>query len=229
MSLLLPVHGFVLAGGQSTRMGRDKAALPFRGMPMVETALGKLTKFCSAVSLAGNRPDLRHLAPVVEERWIGAGPAAGIEAGLQAATQPWALFIPVDVPLVPARLLQRWAAAVIGDAQGCVSYLSAAGWPQSTFCLLHVETCRPVWKHMVAAGERKLGNLFAAIADIYPLRVEDARCFLDVPDQASSTDQVALYFRNLNTAYDLEQAENVAIDAELRCKFDQEDVLDGGR
>ncbi len=225
MSLSLPVHGFVLAGGQSVRMGRDKAVLPFRGTPMAEIALGKLTAFCPVVHLVGNRPDLCQVAPVVEERWVGAGPAAGIEAGLQAATQPWALFVPVDVPLVPAGLLQRWAEAVIGEAQGCASYLQAAGQPQPTFCLLHVEACRPVWERGVVAGERKLANLFAAVADHCPLRVQDARCFLDAPDQASwrnQEDQLALYFRNLNTVRDLEEAESIATDMALRCEFAHE-------
>src|ERR1700761_8141432 len=101
---LLPVHGFVLAGGKSSRMGRDKALLTFRGRPMVEIAVEKLRGFCSAVSIAGNREDLSSFAPVVTETRVDCGPAAGIEAGLQACTELWAMFVPVDVPLVPGEL-----------------------------------------------------------------------------------------------------------------------------
>ena len=41
------------------------------------------------------------------------GPAAGIEAGLRRARQEWAMFVPVDVPLVPGELLRRWAEEVL--------------------------------------------------------------------------------------------------------------------
>ena len=122
MSGLLPVHGFVLVGGKSSRMGVDKALLPFAGRPMVEIAVAKLREFCADVSVAGNREDLAGSAPVVREDRVDVGPAAGIEAGLKAAGQEWVMFVPVDVPLVPGELLRRWAEAVM--AKGCVaSYL----------------------------------------------------------------------------------------------------------
>ena len=105
----VPVHGFVLAGGKSSRMGEDKALLRFCGRPMVEIAVEKLRGFCEEVTIAGNREDLAGFAPVVRESRTGVGPAAGVEAGLGAARQEWAMFLPVDVPLVPEELLRRWA------------------------------------------------------------------------------------------------------------------------
>lgn len=157
---LLPVHGFVLAGGQSSRMGRDKALLPFRGRPMIEIAVEKLRTFCPAVSICGNRDDLTTFASVVREDRQNAGPAAGFEAGLKACEDAWALFLPVDVPMMPAAVLHRWAHAVVNrGGEGCgASYLTAMGREHPAFCLLH-RRALPVITKALEAGERKLRNL----------------------------------------------------------------------
>ena len=89
-------------------MGTDKALLELGGAPLVEIAVEKLRTFCEHVSVSGNREDLARFAEVVPETRTGEGPAAGIEAGLRAAREDWAMFVPVDVPLVPAELLRRW-------------------------------------------------------------------------------------------------------------------------
>jgi molybdopterin-guanine dinucleotide biosynthesis protein A len=128
----LPVHGFVLAGGKSSRMGADKALLRFCGRPMVEIAVEKLRGFCAEVTIAGNRGDLAGFAPVVTETRVGVGPGAGIEAGLRVAKEAWAMFIPVDVPFVPEELLRRWAVEAM-RVDMTVSYLGV-GRKQPTFC-----------------------------------------------------------------------------------------------
>ncbi len=154
------MHGFVLAGGKSSRMGCDKALLELGGQPMVQIAVEKLRSFCSEVSIAGNRDDLSGFAEVVGEERSDAGAAAGIEAGLRAARQPWALFVPVDVPLVPQEALRRWAAEVVrGGEQGlAVSHLRAGG-DQSTFCILRRELSG-LFSEVLDGGERKLTQVF---------------------------------------------------------------------
>jgi molybdopterin-guanine dinucleotide biosynthesis protein A len=141
-------------------MGRDKALLPFCGRPMVEIAVEKLHGFCAEVSIAGNRDDLASFAPVVRETRLESGPAAGIEAGLTACEQRWALFVPVDVPLVPRELLRRWASEVLrGEAHGLtVSHLLVDG-DQPTFCMLRRDLAT-LFTEVLEGGERKLTQIF---------------------------------------------------------------------
>lgn len=158
----LPIHGFVLAGGRSTRMGQDKALMSFRGQPMIALAVEKLKMFCAEVSIAGNREDLQGYAEVVPEARMGEGPAAGVEAGLQVAKQPWAMFLPVDVPLVPAEILRQWAAEVLLRDDVQVSHLFV-GVPQPAFCMLRRE-CLARFSAALEAGDRRLLTLFQAAA-----------------------------------------------------------------
>lgn len=153
----LPVHGFVLVGGQSTRMGTDKALLRFHGTPMVEVAVRKLQQVCEFVSVVGNREDLAGFAPVVRESRIGCGPVAGLEAGIAASQREWALFVPVDVPLFPVDRVHEWAAAVLRQRAAQASFL-VAGVNQPAFCMLHRAQQETV-AQAVAAGERRISRL----------------------------------------------------------------------
>jgi molybdopterin-guanine dinucleotide biosynthesis protein A len=187
----LPVHGFVLAGGKSSRMGTDKALLNFRGRSLVEIAVEKLRGFCVEVSIVGEREDLSLFAPVVTGERADCGPAAGIEAGLKAATGEWAMFVPVDVPLVPEELLRRWAEDVIAMGKGglTVSYLSSEARAHPTFCMLRRDCLEDVSK-ILDNGERKLSKIFEIVGNV--------ERFDEMHDR---------WFVNINTRQDLTEAE----------------------
>ena len=99
--------GFVLAGGQSSRMGQDKALLLFAGRPLVAHALSIFSRAGIAASIAGVRSSARTaleaFAPVVEDAEPGLGPLAGICAALASTSARYAVFLPVDLPLLPSR------------------------------------------------------------------------------------------------------------------------------
>jgi molybdopterin-guanine dinucleotide biosynthesis protein A len=99
--------GFVLAGGASSRMGTDKALLKFGDRTLVEHALMLLASLDLSPRIVGSREDLARYAPVVADLRPGCGPLSGIEAGLLASKTEYALFIPVDLPLLPAVLLRQ--------------------------------------------------------------------------------------------------------------------------
>jgi molybdopterin-guanine dinucleotide biosynthesis protein A len=187
-------------------MGQDKALLRVGGRTLVEIAVEKLREFCGEVSIAGNREDLREFAPVVREQRVDAGPAAGVEAGLKACRQPWAMFVPVDVPLVPVEMLRRWVLEAM-RAPMSVSYLGAsfpeAYWKQPAFCLLETERQR-TFSRLLDDGERGLEELLnrtawadnrvAFMYDEFELYPKDQR-----PDEATQE----RWFTNVNTPEDL--------------------------
>ncbi|MFP5266403.1 MAG: molybdenum cofactor guanylyltransferase [Acidobacteriota bacterium] len=199
----LPVHGFVLAGGKSTRMGADKARLRFLGRPMVELAVEKLRAFCSEVGIAGNRADLGEFAPVVSETRLATGPGAGIEAGLAASRQPWSIFMPVDAPLVPARLLRRWSEGVLARQGLAVSYLRCAQ-SQPAFCMVRAE-CREKLSAGLDQGLCKLEDLLQ-MAGGGRIWVCDAQDLAEMADRRFA----AHWFTNINTPQELVLAERWA-------------------
>lgn len=116
--LTTPMLGVVLAGGLSSRMGRDKALLRWRGRPLIEHQIALLhAAGVREVKISGNRPDYHGVADAVPQ----AGPLGGI-AGIAAACEDAELLIvPVDMPQLQPSLLRR-----LRDAQtqaGCVRFV----------------------------------------------------------------------------------------------------------
>jgi molybdopterin-guanine dinucleotide biosynthesis protein A len=204
----LPVHGFVLAGGKSSRMGEDKALLRFCGRPMVEIAVEKLRGFCAEVTIAGNREDLAGFAPVVQETRVGAGPAAGVEAGLRVASQDWAMFIPVDVPLMPVEFLWRWCEEAMRVGMS-VSFLWDRKRKHPAFCLLQRERLG-AFTRLLDGGERRLEGLLnlSASADGYASWMYDEyELYGGIEDPAPDRETMERWFTNVNTPEELAEAE----------------------
>ena len=92
-------------------MGTDKATLRLNGRPLVEQAIALLHTVFDDVRIVGSRPDLATYAPIVPDVREGCGPLSGIEAAL-ALSIDYAVFVPVDLPLLPAALLHLLVARV---------------------------------------------------------------------------------------------------------------------
>jgi molybdopterin-guanine dinucleotide biosynthesis protein A len=101
--------GFVLAGGQSSRMGRDKALLEFAGRLLLAHALAIFDEAGIPAMIAGAAsPALRSLpvfAQIVEDASPGLGPLSGICTALSITSARHAVFLPVDLPFLPPSLL----------------------------------------------------------------------------------------------------------------------------
>lgn len=152
--------GFVLAGGQSTRMGRDKALLEFDGQPLIAHALSILRQAGLAASIAGAQTDLAQYAPVVPDAAPGQGPLSGICAALESTTAPYAIFLPVDLPLVPPSLV----ACLLHHAQitGRAVTMPALCGVVQTFPAVVTRAALPTLQDELAAGRRGCKMAFRA-------------------------------------------------------------------
>jgi molybdenum cofactor guanylyltransferase len=102
------IAGFVLAGGRSSRMGRDKALVPFAGRPLIVNALSILRQAGLSGSIAGGRSELVSFAPVIEDAapGPGLGPLSGVCGALASLSTRLAVFLAVDQPLLPPSLIR---------------------------------------------------------------------------------------------------------------------------
>lgn len=100
--------GVVLAGGQSRRMGQDKALLDWQGRSLIDHAQRRFADAGIAESVvSGDRPDHGGIA----DRHRGEGPLAGVLAVAHAHPGRRLLVVPVDMPRLPAAWLAQLAAA----------------------------------------------------------------------------------------------------------------------
>src|SRR5688572_22285303 len=88
----MDVSGFVLAGGQSRRMGRDKALLPWHGHTLLDHMIRLVRKVADPVQVVGRAP--------LPDRLPGLGPLSGISTGLEASSTDANLFVAVDLPFL---------------------------------------------------------------------------------------------------------------------------------
>jgi molybdenum cofactor guanylyltransferase len=206
-----PLDPSVLAGGASSRMGRDKALLEIGGHPLIARALDKLRalgpklspKLVTAPRIAGSRPDLSSFAPVIPDNFPGCGPLAGIEAALSASASDLHLFLPVDLPLLPVEFL-AWMAQR-AEASGAAATLPMlAGRPQP-LCAVYRRSLLPGLRAALAARRYKvMPAIEQAAADSIDAFEIKALAPSLIPSVWPARPPVEDWFRNLNTPEDYE-------------------------
>jgi molybdopterin-guanine dinucleotide biosynthesis protein A len=106
------IVGAVLIGGQSRRMGRDKALLSWEGKALWEHMTETLGAVLPHVMLVSSEPDRHHLPgwAVVADRFSGRGPLAGLHAALDTAHGDAVFLVACDLPGVTPELVRYLAA-----------------------------------------------------------------------------------------------------------------------
>ncbi len=174
------IAGFILVGGRSSRMGRDKARLPAGGGCFATHAAEAAAKVCGSVSLVGEPLLYENLGyPVSPDEVGGCGPLAGITAALAVSKAPWNLILACDMPDAGEdfvkRLLERVSAAAGADA---VIPAGPSG-QLEPLCAVYHRRCLPAFRIALDLGTRKIAE---ALKDVNTViwTVSDARPFRNV-------------------------------------------------
>lgn len=193
----------ILAGGRSSRMGSDKAAVLLGGRPLLSRIIERLLPQVAGVGVNSNiiarldfAPDIAVFADTVPGH---AGPMAGVLSAMRhaAACFPAAshvVTVPTDTPFVPRDLVERFQRALTEPAQ--IAVASSAGIMHPVFALWPISLADEL-EHWLLTDEKRRVRSFI---ESHRMAVVD---FPLIDAAAGSIDP----FFNINTLADLEMAE----------------------
>lgn len=158
------IHGLILAGGQSTRMGTDKALLPINGKPLLYQLVNQIASYTQTVTIAIGSPqreslyrealgDLASQVNFVTDQFPGCGPLSGLHAGLSAVADGYVFVIACDMPQLSAPLLQQLLSRIDSGAD----VILAPGQP--FHALYHTGTAAQIQASLEQQDYRVMGLL----------------------------------------------------------------------
>lgn len=159
----MPLAGFVLVGGTSARMGRNKALLRVQQVTLASRIARKVCDVASPVTLVGpERPFAGLGYAVVEDRYLDAGPLGGLATALAVSDAPWVFVHACDLPCVPATFYGQLASLVAST-----SALAIVPEPEpeacEPLCALYHVACLPVVEEAVRQRRLRARDLLQRI------------------------------------------------------------------
>ena len=174
--------GYVLVGGRSSRMGRDKARLPYRGGALAEWVARAVELAAQSATFVGN-PELGG----IPDLYPGEGPLGGILTALHHSLREtgadWNLIVACDMPEVSAAFLRKLVAAAEASGADALLPVGPSGKLEPLCAVYHRQALAPMELHF-ARGVRKV-----------------TAALKGVPTVCLSVPELAL-FQNVNTPED---------------------------
>jgi molybdopterin-guanine dinucleotide biosynthesis protein A len=195
--MLPQVTGVILAGGKSTRIGKNKALLKLNKCTVIEHMLKEIKKVFSNVMIVANHPqDFRFSGiQVIEDIIPEKGPLGGIYTGLVKSKTKYIFVFACDMPFVNIKLV-KYMLGLKKRYDVLVPYISNRGYETlhaiySTRCIKYIE--------------RMINREKLKVVDFY--RDVDVRVIPEVV--VRSYDKDLLCFFNINTARDYKMAKEI--------------------
>jgi molybdopterin-guanine dinucleotide biosynthesis protein A len=192
MKAMSDITGFVLAGGKSTRMGRDKAFLDFAGETLLARAI-RMASNVAPVRIVGAVEKFAPYGEIVSDVFAERGPLGGIHAALRSSATELNLVLGVDMPFVIVELLFY----MVEQARACDALVCAPRVDETfqPLCAVYRRGFADIAERALREGRNKVGSLFT-------------------PEVTRTIEQAELeirgftghMFENLNTPEELERA-----------------------
>ena len=196
---MLDVEGFILVGGASSRMGRDKSRLMLGSQTTVERIAEAMANVATRVRLVGEQDDRNRFesVPDLADSW---GPLGGIQAALHAAEAEWCIVIACDLPFVSSDLLRRLFELGSSETESFdgVIPIQADDYPQPLCAMYRRLPCLDAADQSIRNGEHSPRALLDRVKTRYVPFAEIA----DLPGASS-------FFFNINTPENYERAQQL--------------------
>jgi len=190
----------IQAGGESQRMGANKALLPFLGMPLIERVVVRVRHLADEVLVTTNQPagfEYLHL-PLIPDKFPGQGALVGLHTALQAASQPYVAVIACDMPFVNPQLIAYQVECLVNESVDLVIPLTEQGY-EPFHAVYRRETCLPAVSSALKTGKKRMISWFdqvrvREISQAELLRYDPlSRAFLNVntPEEFQAAEQMA--------------------------------------
>lgn len=135
----------MLAGGRSTRMGRDKALLPAGSVTLVEQIAACVREAAGNVTLIGSPERYEFLGLPVERDVVeGMGPMGGLCTALRVTSGDWNLLVACDMPRLTAGFLRTLLDAAETAGKDCLVPMTAVGQLEPLCAVYHRRTLAAV-------------------------------------------------------------------------------------
>jgi len=188
------IVGFILAGGESSRMGRDKALLEIGGVPLLVRTARLVESVVGTPAVIGNTDAYRPLdLRLIGDDWPGAGPLGAIATALRASSAPWSLVVACDLPYLTKEWLKYLAARALASSADAVLPMNARG--AEPLCAVYHKRSEAAIHAALAQGTRKVTD------GLKNVRVETIE-----PAEWKAFDSEGLLFKNMNSPEDYEEA-----------------------
>ncbi len=190
----------IQAGGASSRMGTNKALIPFLGRPLIQRVIERVRPAAAEILLIANDPAPYAFLglPTLADLSPGSGPLGGLQTALAASAHPFVASVACDMPFVSASLLLA-ELDLLRTTQADVVIPETSHGFEPLHAVYRRETCLPWVESALQAGELRL-TAWLGHAKVRVLRPEEWAVF----------DPLERAFININTPADLAHTEALA-------------------
>jgi molybdopterin-guanine dinucleotide biosynthesis protein A len=155
------VTAFVLAGGKSTRMGRDKAFLELAGRTLLQRALALAGTVAQTVFIVGEAKIFAGFGRMAEDVYRERGPLGGIHAALVTSATEWNLMLAVDLPFVEPKFLEYLVSKARETSAMVTVARASGGW--QPLCAVYRRGFAEIAERSLREGRNKIDTLFSEV------------------------------------------------------------------